>query len=292
MNGRGKRVKERWTDALTGVPWDAFEHLVARHYAAQGYRVEHSGTGNGGHRTDGGIDLKLYRDDQYIVVQCKHWNVLQVPHNAVHELIGVMHTQRATGAILITSGEFTRAAKAAAFHAPSLQLIDGVQVRTMLRLPQEEASFSDGAASPSWTRTGKSGPRKPSELKGWMTKLVLKIVIPTLTAAIAYVYIQHVLQKYSQDTQEMIYKQQTTAKTHSQQESLEVAPVIHSTGFESPQLRATGAARQPPTYPFKQNTVSNPPTSPSDVEDMKEWERKNAESMKILEKTTPVLGGQ
>ncbi|MET0936711.1 MAG: restriction endonuclease, partial [Luteibacter sp.] len=116
------------------MPWDEFERLIGEHYASRGYRVEHSGTGaSGTHRKyDGGIDLKLFRGDEYIVVQCKRENVFQVTHNVVHELIGVMHTQGATGAIVVNAGEYSVAAKEAAAKFPQVELIDGLALRRML----------------------------------------------------------------------------------------------------------------------------------------------------------------
>jgi hypothetical protein len=127
-----KNVRTRRTDSLTRVAWDQLESLLAIYYRGQGYRVEHVGTAATGSRFDGGIDLKLYRDDQYIVVQCKHWNAKQVPHNDVHQLLGLMVNEGATGAILVTSGEFTRAASEAARKLGHVQLIDGDDLRVML----------------------------------------------------------------------------------------------------------------------------------------------------------------
>ena len=71
--GRSKPVHERYSDALAQVSWQDFERLMVAYYAGQGYRVEHAGTAGSGAKFDGGIDLRLYRDDQYIVVQCKHY---------------------------------------------------------------------------------------------------------------------------------------------------------------------------------------------------------------------------
>jgi HJR/Mrr/RecB family endonuclease len=127
-----KSVRHRQDDALSRVTWGAFEHLVAEHFRRQGYRVEHTGTGDGKNLTDGGIDLKLFREQELIVVQCKHWNSFQVPHDDVHQLIGVMHTAGATGAIVITSGEFTTAACEAAAKFRHIRLIDGKTIRAML----------------------------------------------------------------------------------------------------------------------------------------------------------------
>ena len=91
-----KRVRNRREDGLSAVRWDRLETLLAECYAAQGYHVEHVGTGGTASRFDGGIDLKLRREDEYVLVQCKGWNVYQVPHNEVHQLIGLMVNEGAT----------------------------------------------------------------------------------------------------------------------------------------------------------------------------------------------------
>ena len=132
MSAGFKPVSHRHDDALSRVSWDEFERLVAEHYRRQGFAVEHVGTGGGTHRTDGGIDIKLFRDRDIILVQCKHWTCWKVPHNDVHQLIGVMHTAGATGAIVITSGEFTNAAIEAAAKFRHIRLIDGKTIRAML----------------------------------------------------------------------------------------------------------------------------------------------------------------
>ena len=132
MSRWSKNVRNRRDDALSRVDWRDFERLLADYYRRQGYRVEHCGTGANASRFDGGIDLKLYRGDAYLVVQCKHWNARQVPHNAMHELLGIMHTEGANGAILVTSGEFTPRAVEAGANAPAMQLIDGDALRGML----------------------------------------------------------------------------------------------------------------------------------------------------------------
>lgn len=131
--GRGlKAVRQRRDDVLSRVGWERLEHLLAVHYRQQGYEVEHVGTGGSGQRFDGGIDLKLRKDDAYILVQCKHWNAFQVTHNAVHELLGLMVNEAASGAILVSSGEFTQAARSAAQRQGHVRLIDGDELRSML----------------------------------------------------------------------------------------------------------------------------------------------------------------
>ena len=127
-----KDVRRRRDDAMTRVDWAELERLLAAYYRGQGWVVEHSGTGSGKSRFDGGVDLKLRRQQEYVLVQCKHWNAKQVLHNAVHELLGIMVNEGATGAILISSGEFTRAAQDAADRQGHVRLIDGDALREML----------------------------------------------------------------------------------------------------------------------------------------------------------------
>lgn len=140
-----KNVRNRRTDALTQVRWDQLESLLAVYYRGQGYTVDHCGTGASGTRFDGGIDLKLRKDDAYILIQCKHWNAKQVPHNDVHQLIGLMVNEGATGAILVTSGEFTRAAIEAATKQGHVQLVDGDDLRAMLGPLPDTAHVAAGA---------------------------------------------------------------------------------------------------------------------------------------------------
>lgn len=127
-----KRVRERRNDALTRVGWEQLELLLATWYRGQGYEVEHTGTAASGSKYDGGIDLKLRRPGEYVLVQIKHWNAYKVPHNDVHQLLGVMVNEGATGAIVITSGEFTKAAIEAATRYGHVRLIDGNELRAML----------------------------------------------------------------------------------------------------------------------------------------------------------------
>jgi restriction system protein len=79
-----KRVSQRRNDALSRVGWEQLESMLANFYRGQGYQVEEVGTGATGAKFDGGIDLKLRKDNEYILVQCKHWNAMKVTHNAVH----------------------------------------------------------------------------------------------------------------------------------------------------------------------------------------------------------------
>lgn len=253
-----RKVKFRHADPLASMPWDEFERLMARHYAARGYRVEHSGTGaqTGRRRFDGGIDLKLFRDGEYIVVQCKRETVLQVTHNVVHELIGVMHTQHASRAIVVNTGEFSAAAMVAAAAFPQIELIDGVELRRMLAetgdLPTAHWT-DDILASLADTRRRRKRPSRntgrsrSATLMIWLAKGILAIGMP---AVIAFVVIPFIV------------------KTAT-------APLIQPLAGGDQPAHPASSAPAVFTKPSKKET--------------EEWDKKNAESMRILEKTTPSL---
>ena len=90
-------------DWVRGLSWRGFERQLAEVYRQKGYHVEE--TGGGG--ADGGIDLKLLKDGQMTVVQCKHWKTWNVNVKPVRELFGVMTAEGAESAIFITSGRYT-----------------------------------------------------------------------------------------------------------------------------------------------------------------------------------------
>ncbi len=153
-----KPVSSRHHDALSRIDWRAFERLIADYYRDQGFEVDHSGTGASSRiGFDGGIDLKLRKNDEYVLVQCKHENVYKVTHNPVHELLGVMANEGASRAILITSGEFTQAALEAGRKLGHVQLIDGIQVRDLLADRLKTLSPSTSAENSGiWEKVGES----------------------------------------------------------------------------------------------------------------------------------------
>lgn len=157
MNGL-KNVRHRRNDAMSRLGWEQLESLLATYYRGQGYSVEHCGTGATGARFDGGIDLKLRREGEYLLVQCKHWNAKQVPHNEVTQLLGLMFNEGATGAILVTSGEFTHAAQKAAAKLGRVRLIDGDELRRMIgSLPEYTAVASGKVILPESGGTAQQG---------------------------------------------------------------------------------------------------------------------------------------
>jgi restriction system protein len=126
-----KAVRHRHHDALSELDPLEFERLLAGFYREQGYEVEHNGTGGKGFAFDGGVDLRLRKDGRLTLVQCKRDSVFQTEHNVVNELLGIKINEGADEAIVITSGEFTAAARRFGSQG-HVRLIDGVELRRML----------------------------------------------------------------------------------------------------------------------------------------------------------------
>jgi restriction system protein len=115
-------------DWLNRLSWQEFEQQVAEVYLHRGYQVEEVGGGG----ADGGIDLRLWRDGQTSIVQCKRWRTFKVGVRPVRELFGVMAAERADRAIFITSGVYTDEALRFAEGKP-VELVDGAQLAQMFR---------------------------------------------------------------------------------------------------------------------------------------------------------------
>lgn len=170
----GRAVQNRRYDRLANLDPMEFERVVADYYRRQGYAVEHCGTGGRRRRFDGGIDLKMYRDGKYTIVQCKRENARQVTHNVGHELLGVLLTEKADHAIVVNTGEFTPHAMATARKEPRLQLIDGDQLRKMLpeySIPAAgESSALSARSGLDWPLSGRPARHAPATVRSGSTK--------------------------------------------------------------------------------------------------------------------------
>lgn len=257
-----KNVRRRRDDALSRIDWRALERLLAAYYRDLGWWVEHCGTGAGASRFDGGVDLRLRRDAEVVLVQCKHWNAKQVTHNAVHELLGVMVNERATGAILVSSGEFTDAAIAAAQRNGLVKLIDGDALRGMLGALPEDPDASDpfveaSAVAPPPARARAQPPGRRSD--GWLWLIAL-------ICAIGFVLV----------VREMLDRTADTAGEPPPEPASAPRPVII---LHEP--RAVDAA------PTEAAPVAAPPP-PTEAE-IRESQRKADEAMRVIEESTPEM---
>ena len=125
---RGRLLLDSQTSlaSLRDLPWKRFEDVLAEAYRRRGYQVLE--TLGGG--ADGGVDLRLRKDGQVIVVQCKRWKGRPVAVQVVRELYGVMIDQRASAAKIVATTSFTSDAVAFAKGKP-IELVDS---NALLRL--------------------------------------------------------------------------------------------------------------------------------------------------------------
>ena len=128
----GRRRQALGADVQSGarsvdnLDWREFERLVGHYFEQRGFAVVETGGS-----ADGGVDLKLSKDGERNLVQCKHWRARSVGVEPVRELYGVLAASRGTGAYMVTSGRYTRAARDFA-QGREIQLLDGNDLRKAL----------------------------------------------------------------------------------------------------------------------------------------------------------------
>jgi restriction system protein len=116
------------SDGIAQMGWRDFETLVAEHFRRQGFAATE--TGGGG--LDGGVDVQIRRGSDRYLVQCKHWRARRVGVEPVRELYGLIAAQRLAGGYVVTSGDFTDAARAFA-KGREIVLINGQALQRGLR---------------------------------------------------------------------------------------------------------------------------------------------------------------
>lgn len=112
---------------IKAMSWQDFEFLVGEYYRRKGYSVFQMG----GDSPDGGIDLIAQKNGEKLVIQCKHWKAYKVDVKILRELYGVMVDSTASGAVLITSGDFTQPSIDFVKDKP-IELIDGAKLAKLI----------------------------------------------------------------------------------------------------------------------------------------------------------------
>jgi hypothetical protein len=178
-------------DALARLTWQDFEHLLAEYYRDQGYTVERHGVARPLQAPQGGMDLRLRRGTETVVVQCKHWDATEVQLADVNELLGHMLNEAASRGVFVTRGRYSREAAALMRRQPRLQLVDGDMLRVMLKMP-DAATMSapdDGrrrtrstAGSSRGERARGTPPRRPAGTPSWLGPALLAAALAGLLA--------------------------------------------------------------------------------------------------------------
>lgn len=142
-------------DWVNGMSWQEFENLVGEIFRARGYLVENVGGGG----ADGGIDLRLRREGEITLVQCKRWKVFKVGVKPIREFFGVMASEGVDRGIFVSSGIYTNEAVRFAEGKP-LELIDGAQLAEMAKDFQTYGRLQEVTLSP--TTLGDTTPERPA----------------------------------------------------------------------------------------------------------------------------------
>lgn len=150
IEAQNARAVEDYLQQLQTMNPTKFEKLVAELIKKMDYKlVKHVG-GAG----DGGVDVRALRDDKWggehkVVIQAKRYRKT-VGRRFVHELIGVMDTEKVQEGLLITTGVFGKdALEVADGKKPALVLVDGRSL--VMRLIEHEIGMkrdSHGALVP------------------------------------------------------------------------------------------------------------------------------------------------
>jgi len=286
-----RHVRERLNDRLANLDPLEFERVMADYYRGQGYDVEECGTGGTGRGFDGGIDLKLRRNGEYVVVQCKRHNAYQLTHNPVHELLGVAGTEGADRCILVNTGEFTPYALEVAAKNPKLELIDGRALRRMLpelaqpveqvALPQTvEFSRSQSPQAPkgAWEDYSLSVPdAKPPPFRVTVQDSRRKLAADSMPAAWVTGAILFAL---------LIVIRQCSAGGSTETRSVPVRPEVSAAQPPLPQTTRVQAAAM-----SVEQTQSPPRARPRSYtkDELLEQQRRADEAIRVIEATTPEM---
>ena len=139
---RKRRLLDSQTslDSIRALSWREFEELVAEAYRREGYRVlENDQPG-----PDGGVDIRLRKDGELHLVQCKNWRSRRVGVRVVREVYGVLAAENARRAVVVCSGDFTDDARRFATGKP-IRLVDGEALLTLVQRaqrPHDEVTHS------------------------------------------------------------------------------------------------------------------------------------------------------
>jgi restriction system protein len=143
-------------DWVNGLTWQEFENLVGEIFRARGYLVENVGGGG----ADGGIDLRLKRQREATLVQCKRWKVFKVGVKPIREFFGVMASERVGRGIFVCSGIYTNDALRFA-EGKALELIDGAQFAEMAKSFQAHGRSKEAEITPAATSLADTTPDRP-----------------------------------------------------------------------------------------------------------------------------------
>ena len=144
---RGTRILSRAAaseaNAIGSTSHSDFELLVGAALRNSGYRVVNQALPG----PDGGVDLIVEKDRKRVLVQCKHWQTKSVGVGVIREIVGVVASRKADGAMVVTSGRFTDEAKAFAART-GVDLLDGERLQKLIKAAPNQSAKAPHKSPP------------------------------------------------------------------------------------------------------------------------------------------------
>ena len=248
-------------DALGRMSRAELQRVLAAYYRDLGWWVEFVGAGGSGSPLDDDVDLRLRRDAEVVLVRCRHWHARQVTHDAVHELLGLLVNENATGAILLCRDGFTAVAVAAAQRLGRVKLIDEEGLRAMLGTLPASPSAADPFVEAFADRPRPRGtPTHARRGPPWWWLIAI-------VSATGFVLLVRAMLDRTADT--------------AGEPPPEVPEPHRPTIVMYPPLHETRPAAAP-------KRVEPPPRRPTDAE-VRESQRRADEAIRVIEDSTPAL---
>jgi len=144
---------------IRNMSWIEFEELVAANYTARGYEVSRVGQAG----PDGGVDLRMEKNGQTVLVQCKHYRNSWVHELPLRQFLGTVENFKADRGIFVSCGVFDETAERFAKQNPRIELVAGVQLQEMIQEAVRQklsgrTYLCPLCGSPTKPKTGRRGP--------------------------------------------------------------------------------------------------------------------------------------
>ena len=246
--------------------WRQFEILVGEAFRRQGYRVEETGRDG----ADGGIDLILRRDGATTLVQCKQWHSRPVSVMVVREMFGLLMHHGAAAVKIVALGDYTPDARRFA-HGKPIELIHGDALLAMVREAQtnraQRAPDLHASADAAFAITGSPADYRPRSARGARRHGPLPALVFAIIASLLVFY--------------------AVTRTLRQATLAAAMPPPAAGRMAMPATPPINAPIAVPAHVPHVPHVADDTQVPRTPAELREWKRRNAEAMKILDKTTP-----
>jgi restriction system protein len=144
---------------IRNMSWIEFEELVAANYSAQGYEVNRVGQAG----PDGGVDLRMEKNGQTVLVQCKHYRNSWVHELPLRQFLGTLENFKADRGIFVSCGVFDETAERFAKQNSRIEIVAGEQLQEMIQEAVRQrlsgrTYLCPLCGSPAKPKTGRRGP--------------------------------------------------------------------------------------------------------------------------------------